>query len=310
MSETIRIIHECGWCHGDITLDNIFAPGLLFDFSHAHTKSKLSAQQWEDFQKKDRRDIKRSYLQAVGIKVRCKIRNSKLLSSQFVQKLEAAIVLLDSGVDELPRQAELAELLRHSETSPELLEKLEKITDPAPSLALERCRAFRCEGRVRTGMRLLQQSNLPVPCDDESRRLNVQIQGEIALCVSHFDDGKACELFAGAVRSSIDLLGPTDKVTIQLRVTYATFLERSSRYSGALDVLFALKVDSKDLLHPWRECVRQMEERLRDKRAKKRSRERPMPAEHSLIEDGKENMHQSEPHSPSKKRKLTRETRT
>lgn len=97
---------------------------------------------------------------------------------------------------------------------------------------------------------------------------------------------------------------------MQLRVTYATFLESSSRYSGALDVLFALKVDCKDLLHPWRECVIQMEERLRDKRAKKRSRERPMPAEHSLIEDDKENMHQSEPHSPSKKRKLTRETGT
>ncbi|KAI4133765.1 MAG: hypothetical protein LQ347_002092 [Umbilicaria vellea] len=293
VSETINVIHECGWCHGDITLDNIFASGLLFDFSHAHTKSKLSAQAWEDYQKKDCRDIKSCYLQAVGFK-----------------KLEAAIALLDSGVDGLSRQAELAELLHHSKTSLELLEKLEKITDPTPSLALERCRAFRREGQLRTGMRLLQKSNLPIPCDDESRRLNVQIQGEIALCESHFDDGKACELFIGAVRSSIDLLGSTDEVTMQLRVTYATFLESSSRYSGALDVLFALKVDSKDLLHPWRECVIQMEERLRDKRAKKRSRERPMPAEHSLIEDDKENMRQSEPHSSSKKRKLTRETGT
>ena len=157
-------------------------------------------------------------------------------------------------------------------------------------------------------MRLLQKSNPPIPCDDESGRLNVQIQGEIALCESYFDDGKACELFAGAVRSSIDLLGSTDEVTMQLRVTYATFLESSSRYSGALDVLFALKVDSKDLLHPWRERVMQTEERLRAKRTKKRSRERPMPAEHSLIGDDKENRHQSEPHNPSKKRKLTRET--
>ena len=228
------------------------------------------------------------------------------MSSHLAQKLEAAIALLDSGVDGLPRQAELAELLAYSKTSPELLEKLEKITDPTPSLALERCRAFRREGQYRTGMRLLQKSNLPIPCDDKSRRLNVQIQGEIALCESNFDDRKACELFAGAIRSSIDLLGSTDKVTIQLRVTYATFLESCSRYSGALDVLFALKVDCKDLLHPWREHVMQMEERLRDKRVKKRSRERPMPAEHSPIEDDKEN----EPHSPSKKRKLTRDTRT
>ena len=68
--ETVSIIHECGWCHGDINLDNIFASGLLFDFSHAHTKSKLSAQAWEDFQKKDRRDIKSCYHQAVGLKVR------------------------------------------------------------------------------------------------------------------------------------------------------------------------------------------------------------------------------------------------
>ena len=227
-----------------------------------------------------------------------------------MQKLETAIALLDSGVDGLLRQAELAELLHHSKTSPELLEKLEKITDPTPSLALERCRAFRREGRLCSGMRLLQKSNLPIPCDDESRRLNVQIHGEIALCESYFDDGKACELFAGAVRSSIDLLGPTDEVTMQLRVTYATFLESSSRYSGALDVLSALKVDSKDLLHPWRDHVVQMEKRLRDKRAKKRSRERPMLTEHSLIEDDKENIHQSEPHNSSKKRKLTRDTGT
>ncbi|KAF2453012.1 hypothetical protein BDY21DRAFT_144342 [Lineolata rhizophorae] len=101
--ETISIIHECGWCHGDINLGNIFASGLLFDFSHAHPKNKLSAQAWEDFQKKDRRDTKSYCLQAVGLK-----------------KLEAAIALLDSGVDGLPRQAELAELLHHSKSSPEL----------------------------------------------------------------------------------------------------------------------------------------------------------------------------------------------
>lgn len=96
---------------------------------------------------------------------------SKLLSSHLVQKLEAAIALLDSGVDGLPRQAELAELLHHSKTSLELLQKLKKITDPTPSLALEMCRAFRREGQLRTGMRLLQKSNLPIPRDDESRRL-------------------------------------------------------------------------------------------------------------------------------------------
>lgn len=69
--ESISIIHEYGWCHGDINLDNIFTSGLLFDFSHAHSKSKLSAQVWEDFQKKDRRDIKSCYFQAIGLKVRC-----------------------------------------------------------------------------------------------------------------------------------------------------------------------------------------------------------------------------------------------
>ena len=218
------------------------------------------------------------------------------------------MVLLDSGVDDLPHQTELAELLHHSKTSSELLNKLEKITDPTPSLALEMCRSFRFEGRLRSGMRLLQSSNHPRPCDDHSRRLIVQIQGELALCESHFDDEKACYLFADAVRSSIDLLGRTDEDTIGLRVTFAKFLERSSRYSGALGVLDALKVDSKDLLHPWRELVMQMQERVRNKRAKKRRRERPMPAEHSLIEDDKENMQQSESHSPSKKRKRMRET--
>lgn len=72
----------------------------------------------------------------------------------------------------------------------------------------------------------------------------------------------------------------------------------------------ALKVDSKDFLHPWTEIVAQMEGRLRDKKVKKRRRERPMPAAHNLIEDDDENVHQSDPHSPSKKRKLMRETDT
>ena len=70
------MIHSCGWCHGDIILDNIFASGLLFDFSHAHTKSKLSEQAWEDFQEKDRRNLKSCFLEAVGPEVRCKIHTS------------------------------------------------------------------------------------------------------------------------------------------------------------------------------------------------------------------------------------------
>ena len=227
-----------------------------------------------------------------------------------MQKLEAAIALLDSGVDYLARQAELVELLHHSKTSPELLKKLEKITDPTPSLALEMCRAFRREGRVRPGMRLLQELNPLTLYDDQSRRLYVQIQGELSLCESHLTDVKACIMFKDVVRSSEDLLGRTDKDTIQLRITYAMFLESSFRYSGALDVLTALKFDCKDSLHPWTERVMQMEERLLVKRVKKRGRERPMPAEQTLAEDDKENIPQSEPHSPSKKRKLMREIGT
>ena len=69
--KTIGIIHDYGWCHGDIRLNNVFTSGLLFDFSHARQKSELSAQDWEIWQKKDRRDIDRCYLQAMGVKVRC-----------------------------------------------------------------------------------------------------------------------------------------------------------------------------------------------------------------------------------------------
>ncbi|KAJ8133061.1 hypothetical protein O1611_g559 [Lasiodiplodia mahajangana] len=291
--ETIGIIHEHGWCHGDINLDNMFASGVLFDFSHAHPKSKLSAEAWEDFQKQDRQNVRSCYYEALGLK-----------------KLEAAIALLDSGVDGLPRQLELADLLQHSKSSPELLKKLEKIADPPPSLALGICRAFRRGGRPDSGMCWLQKPNLPIPCDDETRRLNVRIQGEIALCQSYSNDEKACRLYADAVRSSIDLLGSTDELTIGLRVEYASFLESSWRYSGALDVLRALKLDCKDLLHPWKERIPQMEKQLRYKRVKKRWFERPMPEEHRLIEDDKENMRQSEPCSPSKKRKLMLESRT
>lgn len=227
-----------------------------------------------------------------------------LLDSRLVQNLEAAIALLDSGVDGLPHQAELAELLHQSKTSPELLKKLKKITDPTPSLALEMCRAFRLEGNLSTGMRLLRELDPLTPCDDQSRRLYVKIQGELALCESHNNFEKAYKLYTDAVRSSIHLLGRTDEDTIRLRVTFAGFLERFLRYSGALDVLAALKVDSKDLLHPWGNLVVQMEERLRYERVKKRHRERPMPAEQTLTEDDKENIPQSEPYSPSKKRKL------
>ena len=147
------------------------------------------------------------------------------------------------------------------------------------------CRAFRRDGRSQRGARLLQQTTLPIPCGDQSRRLYVHIQCELALCESNFDDVKACDLFEAAVRSSINLLGRTDKTTIQLRLDFATFLESSSRYSGALNVLLALRVESKDSLHPWREFITQMEERLRYKKVKKRRRERPMLAEQNLTED-------------------------
>lgn len=220
------------------------------------------------------------------------------------------MALLDSGVDGLPRQAELVKLLRCSKITSELLAKLEKITDPMPSLALEMCRAFRRQGRNHAGMRLLRESHLPTPVDDESRRLIVEIQGEIALCESDYDDIKACGLFADAIRSSIDLLGSADKVTVQLRVNCALFLESSFRYSGALDVLSALKAESGDSLHPWKEYLTQTEERLRYKRIKKRRYEKPMPGERSLVEEDEENTHRSEPHGPSKKRKLAQEPNT
>lgn len=229
------------------------------------------------------------------------------MSLRLVQKLEAATALLDSGVNNPPRQAELAELLHYSETSPELLEKLEEITDPTPSLALEMCRAFRCQGLVRDGMRFLQELNPLVPCDDQSRRLYVQIKSELARCETRLTVEKACIMYKDAVQSSKDLLGQTDNDTIQLQITYAMFLETSLRYSGALDILTALKVDCKDSLHPWTDCVKQMEERLRIKRVKYRRRERLMPALQALTEDNKENISQSKPLSPPKKRKLMRE---
>jgi hypothetical protein len=212
--------------------------------------------------------------------------------------------LLDSGVDELARQAELVALLRQSEITLELLKRLEAIADPTPSLAIIRCQAFRSLRLTESGMRLLQKCNPPTPCDDESRRLYVRIQGEIALCTSKCNYDKAFELFAGAIRSSRDLLGPTHKTTTLLLLDYADFLEDSWHFSGALDVLCALKLDSEDLSQSLREHILQEVKRLRHRRAKNRRRERPMPVGHSLIEDDKENMHQSEPHSPCKKRKF------
>ncbi|KAI1189016.1 hypothetical protein F5B17DRAFT_393204 [Nemania serpens] len=250
------------------------------------------------------------------------------LSSQLAQRLEAAMALLDSGVDGPPRQAELAELLRPSASSLELVRKLEKITDPIPSLALEISRAYGEQGWNHAAKILLQKTNLPIPCDVKSRRLIVNFQCEIARCESYINGDKACGLFTRAIRSSIDLLGPTHIATAQVRVHYMHFLERTSRYSGALDVLSALKADSEDLLRLQKERFMQMEARLRWKKAKRRHRERPMPVELSLVEDDKEhrerptpvepslaeddkeNVHQSELHSPSRKRKFCEEPGT
>ena len=72
--KTITIIHEHGWCHGDINLGNIFAQGMLFDFSHANPKSKLSAQAWEDFKKEDVRNIQRCHGQIMRLEVCSKLR--------------------------------------------------------------------------------------------------------------------------------------------------------------------------------------------------------------------------------------------
>ncbi|MCJ1309553.1 hypothetical protein MMC25_003213, partial [Agyrium rufum] len=224
--------------------------------------------------------------------------------------LEAAMVFLDSGVVELPRQEELAKLLHQSETSSELLEKLRKIPDPIPCLALEICRAFRYEGRHREGRDLLQKLNLPIPCNDHSRRLYVQLKREFALCEIRIDPENACRMFANTIRSGIDLLGRTNEDIIQLRLNFAEFLETSSRYSGAVDVVSGLKINTKDLAHIWWKRLGLIDKRLRYQGTKKRRFERPMPAEQTLIEDDKENMHQSKPHSPCKKRKLTPEIGT
>lgn len=217
------------------------------------------------------------------------------------------MALIDSGVDRLPRQTELAELLRQSKTSTELLRKLEEISDPTPFLALEIGRAFRREGRPLAGKRLLQNFGIPIPCDDESRRLHIRIRGELALCESFLDGPKACNLFPDVLRSSIDMLGRTDEDTLQLHIMYAMVLERYSRYSSALDILAALNMDRAESLHPWTKLVLRMEERLRDKSAKRSSCVRPTRAKRCLTEDDKENIYRSESDGASKKPKLMQE---
>ena len=115
---------------------------------------------------------------------------------------------------------------------------------------------------------------------------------------------KACIMYKDAAQSSIDLLGRGDKYTIRLQMDYATYLEESSRYSGALDVIAALKLNSKDSLGLWRDRILQSEGRLRYRRATQRHRERSMPVEQASIEDNKENVPESEQNSTLKKRKL------
>ena len=233
------------------------------------------------------------------------------------------MVFLNSDLTELSRQEELAEILDQSKTSRELLDKLKEITAPTPRLALAICQAYRRGRRIGAGLRLLQNSDLPIPCDDQSRRLYVQLKHELAYCQTHVNRSKAWPMYADAVQSSIDLLGKTHKQTTRVRCGFAGELEVAFLYSGALDVLSALKADNKDFLDPWKQFVPQMEARILDKMAKQGKRKRPPWIEKDeenircllrgqskgsgndpMTEEDKENIPRGELHRLSKRRKL------
>ncbi|RMD44351.1 hypothetical protein DV735_g810, partial [Chaetothyriales sp. CBS 134920] len=239
--KTVKIIHECGWCHTDISLDNVFSSGRLCDFSNAYPKTKLSARAWERFQTWDRDFVQGCYREALALK-----------------KLETVKAFLAShtAIDSPERQAELAKLLRPSASSPTLLKKLERISHPIPALALEICALFRLEGKQHIGKLLLPAYNLPRPCDDESRLLFVRIKTELAFCAYASLDNtgsflQTSERFTDAIQSSIALLGRTSNRTIELRARFAKALSRFSLHSDALEVLNALNIDCEGVSHSW-----------------------------------------------------------
>ncbi|OAL29733.1 hypothetical protein AYO20_09117 [Fonsecaea nubica] len=287
--ETIDIIHDAGWVHRAIRTENVFTSGMLFDFSYASPKSELSAAWWEHYKRADREAIDELYSAMIG-------------SQNYI----ASLALLQRGVNDLKSQTELAELLRESDTSSDLLDRLETIRSPIPSLVLEMCRACRREGRFARGWCLLEKCCPPAPRDEQTKRLYVELKAECAKCEPYHGRsvGKISNAYADAISASVNLLGRTDELTIKLRVDFASFLERADRVPDALKEIEALKADYNDLSEVYRAGITKREARLRGIEAEKRKHEETMPAEETSKEDDKENSVQSETHSPpSKKQK-------
>ncbi|KIW76976.1 hypothetical protein Z517_09420 [Fonsecaea pedrosoi CBS 271.37] len=283
--ETIDIIHDAGWVHRAIRIDNIFTSGRLFDFSYACPKSELSAAWWEYYKRADREAIDRLYSDMIRPK-------------NYI----ASLALLNRGVDDLKSQTELAVLLRESDTSSELVEKLETIRSPIPSLVLEMCRACRRQGQDERGRRLLKKCRPAAPRDEQTKRLYVELKAEYAKCDRFGDLTKVSNAYADAISASVNLIGRTDELTINLRLDFASFLERRERVPDALKEVEALKVDYNDLSEVYRAMITKREARLRDSGAEKRKHEETMPAEETSKEDDKENNVQSETHSPPSKK--------
>ncbi|OAG35647.1 hypothetical protein AYO21_10187 [Fonsecaea monophora] len=287
LRETIDIIHDAGWVHCDIRRDNIFASGMLFDFGSARQKSKLSAAWWEYYKRADREAIDQLY-------------STMIRSRNYI----ASLTLLHRGVDDVKSQTELAELLRESDTSIDLLDMLDTVRSPMPSLVLEMCRACRRQGRYARGWRFLETCCPAAPRDEQTKRLYVELKAECAKCEPPQGRGLTgiSNAYADAVSASVKLLGRTDELTINLRLDFASFLEAEDRVPDALKEIEALKVDYNDLSEVYKARITRREARLRANGAEKRKHEETMPAEETSKEDDKENNVQSETHSPPSKK--------
>jgi tRNA A-37 threonylcarbamoyl transferase component Bud32 len=81
VKETLITIHTAGVCHCDISIENIFSSGILFDFSHAGFSS---SNDWERRKQGDFDKLESTFREAERLHVRLTIPKRPIISSYMI----------------------------------------------------------------------------------------------------------------------------------------------------------------------------------------------------------------------------------
>ncbi|KAI9701724.1 MAG: hypothetical protein M1820_006352 [Bogoriella megaspora] len=235
LCKTVEDLHDHGICHGDISLDNIYPPNILLDFSHAHLWSKRTRPRWDRFKRGDFEDLERTFREARALK-----HSSK------------AIAFIDSGnYDDYSSHEELASLVSSASPTPTLLEKLKEFRRPTVGLALAIVRLFRRASAERVALDMFQDYSPPNSRDgtDTDARALVKFEAELARSQARFSKTKGLQNYQKAIDTSMKYLGVEDLETIEIRYAYVRLLNDSVGRSEAFSALTALISDLPNSEH-------------------------------------------------------------